>query len=496
MLSPTSASTASRRFHWLLTAVVAVFGAVRFAGLFNDLWLDEIWSLGLVSQVHSPVEIVTRLWHDNNHPLNSLFLYWLNPARADWHYRLLSWFTGTVAVWLAGLGARRVFQQLHPGAVPVRADAAGLTTATLVGGSYFLIHYSSEARGYAPAVGFCFLAIYALLRDTGKPASAWAIVYALACMLGLLAHPVTFQVMLAGLVWSVARALPSWRRWREHLVHFASWHLVPWTWLALYYFGFVRKVEIGGGPVLALSDVLGSLAAYSLGFPSGVGATVALPVFLGVILVGLGLVWFRSRAWFGFFVTAIFVAPAVGLISSRFVLLYSRYFVVSAAVGLLLAGYALTRLWFAGRAARGVGVVALAGFLAGNGAHTRHLLRDGRGQYQAALRHIAARTPSAAITVASDSDFRNYGVIGYYAKAVGPGHTLQYYPADQLPPEGPQWIFLHRLDGGPPPPADDLNAGAGWHYRLDGVFPHGPLSGWTWYVFRNLDPAVLGPAPR
>jgi hypothetical protein len=476
--------------------LVILFGAVRFAGLFNDLWLDELWSLALVGQLHSPAEVLTRLWHDNNHPLNSLFLYWLNPAKADWHYRLLSWFTGTAAIGFAGLIARRLFVLLHPGASPGQAPAAGIITATLVGGSYFLVHYSSEARGYAPAVGFCFLAIYALLRDTGKPASAWAVVYGLGCGFGLLAHLVTFQVMLAGLVWSAARALPSWRRWREHLVHFACWHLVPWAMLALYYFGFVRKVQIGGGPVLALSDVLGSLAAYTLGLPSGAGAAVALPILLGVILVGLGLVWFRSRAWFVFFVTAIVVAPAVGLISSRFVLLYSRYFIVSAAVGLLLAGYVLTRLWFAGRAASFAGAVALTAFLAGNGAHTRHLLRDGRGLYQAALRHIAARTPSALITVASDSDFRNSGVIGYYAKAVGPGHTLQYYPADQLPPEGPQWIFLHRLDGGPPPPAPDLNVGAGWHFRLDGVFPHGPLSGWTWYVFRNLDPQVLPPAAR
>jgi hypothetical protein len=37
-----SAAAGDARFHWALGAMVAVFGAVRFACLFNDLWLDEI----------------------------------------------------------------------------------------------------------------------------------------------------------------------------------------------------------------------------------------------------------------------------------------------------------------------------------------------------------------------------------------------------------------------------------------------------------------------
>jgi len=500
--SPVVAPVQSR-FYWALGALVVVFGAVRFACLFNDLWLDEIWSLRLVQQLHSPAEILTRLWHDNNHPLNSLWLYLVMPAKADWIYRLLSWFTGTATVGLAGLIAHRQFQRLHPEAASGKAEAAGLFTAVVVGGSYFLIHYSSEARGYAPAVGFGFLAIYALLRVSGRPANAWAIVYGLACVLGLLSHLVAFQVMLGGLVWS-AVALWTWPRWRDRFVHLVCWHLGPWIFLGLYYWGFVRHVEIGGGPQLALSNVLGTLAAFTLGFPSGLGVFVALPVFLSVSLLVLGLIWCRDRAIFGFYLTAIFIAPALGLCSSRFVLLYPRYFIVSAALALLLVGYALARLCFSGgmgligpigRIGRMTGGVLLAGFLVGNGMHAARLLRDGRGQYQAALRYIAERTPTSAITVSSDSDFRNFGVMEYYKSVVGPGHQLQYYPTNQLPPDGPQWIFLHRLDESVPVPPDALQDAAGRNYRLVRVFPHAPLSGWEWYIYRNLDPTVLPAAP-
>lgn len=502
MASPTTQPpSVPRWFPWALGGVVAIFGAVRFACACNDLWLDEIWSLRLVQPLHSPAEILTQLRHDNNHPLNSLWLYLLGPGQAEWAYRLLSWFMGTATVGLAGLIGRRLFRQLHPGERPAAADAAGWVTAVLVGGSYFLIHYSSEARGYAPAVGFGFLAVYALMHAAGRPANKWAVVYGLGCGLGLMSHLVTFQVMLAGLVWSGLVLFKRWGSWRERLVHLAGWHLGPWLLLGIYYLGFVRKIEIGGGPKLALGEVLRTLAVFCLGFPSGPGAWVALPVFLGATLLGLGLLWRRDRAVAGFYGAGIFLAPALGLGSSRFVLLYPRYFIMSAALALVVVGYALARLWFSGMGPMGrmgpmiVGLL-LGVFLMGNGLHVFRLLRDGRGQYQAALRYIADHTPAGVITVSSDADFRNFAVMDYYKSAVGPQHQLQYFPSNQPPPEGVQWVFLHRLDDTAPVPPDTLHDTGGRNYQLSRVFPHAPLSGWEWYVYRNLDESVLPPVER
>lgn len=492
--SPGTALHQPRVFWIVLGAVTAVFGAVRFGCLFNDLWLDEIWSLRLLEQIRSPMGILTQLLHDNNHPLNSLFLYWLMPAKADWTYRLLSWFTGTATVWLAGLIARRQFQLLHPGDA-AGAPAAGLITATVFGSSYLLIHYSSEARGYAPAVGFGFLAIYSLWRGAGRPAGAWAVVYGLACVLGLVAHLVVFQVMLAGLAWSAVTALRDWPRWRDRLVYLAGWHLGPWTFLGAYYFAFVRKVEIGGGPRNPLIGVLGDLAAFSLGFPGSAGVLLALPVFLAVIVAVLLHLWRRDRALACFYATAIFIAPMLGMLSSRFGLLFPRYFIMSAACALLLAGDALTRLWHSRSAMRGTGAVVLAGMLLGNGAHTVRLMRDGRGQYQPALRYIADHTPSAAITLTSDSDLRNFGVMEYHARVMNLGRELQYFPGNELPPGGTQWVLYHRLDGGAEPPGE-LYRTDGLHYQLDRVYRHAALSGWDWYVYHNVNPAVLAPLPR
>ena len=157
-----------------------------------------------------------------------------------------------------------------------------------------------------------------------------------------------------------------------------------------------------------------------------------------------------------------------------------RFFVLV----LLLAGYVLARLWARGSAWRWVTLGLVALFLAGNALHTCRLGRDGRGQYQAALRHLVERTPTPVVSVCSDSDFRNGPLIGYHAAAIGLGRRIRYYPADRVPRAGTQWLIIHRLDGGEVPPGA-VGDPRGNRYELEQVFPHAPLSGWDWYVYRR-----------
>lgn len=480
-------------FFWALGAVTVAFGAVRFAGAGNDLWMDEIWSLGFISQLHAPAEILTRFLHDNNHPLYSLWLYALGPGHAAWVYRLLACVTGTVTVALAGLIGRRQFQLLHAAAAPARAATAGLLTATVVGGAYLLVHYSSEARGYGPAVMFGFLAMYALTFASGRPASGWAVVYGFACALGLLAHMVAFQVLLAGAAWSALVVFKNWNNWRDRWVHLACWHLGPGLFFGAYYFGFARMVDRGGGPTIPLAELLRTLSVFTLGLPRGTNAAGAMELFLGVTLAGWFLIWRRDRALAVFYFTGIFLAPAAGIYSSGYAVLFPRYFIMSGALAVLLGGYALARLWTASRTGRLLAGVLLGAFLVGNGVHVARLLRDGRGQYQAALRYIGEHTPAGPITVSSDSDFRNFIVMEYYKAAVGPDHQLQYFPGGRPVPGGVQWVFFHRLDESTPVPPETLHDPEGHNYQLVRVFPHAPLSGWEWYVYRNLDPNLLPP---
>jgi len=49
--------------------------ALRLPGMMHDLWLDEIWSITLIRKLSSPLGIFTEIRYDNNHWLNSLYLY-------------------------------------------------------------------------------------------------------------------------------------------------------------------------------------------------------------------------------------------------------------------------------------------------------------------------------------------------------------------------------------------------------------------------------------
>jgi hypothetical protein len=468
----------------ILGGLVAGFAVVRLLGVFNDLWLDEIWSVRMVEAIKSPLEILTTLRHDNNHPLNSLFIYCLLPTQADWTFRLLSWFSGSLSVWLAALVARRLYQQLHPADSARHGAIGGLLTALLVGASYLLIHYSSEARGYAPAVMFSLLAIFALQHFQAKSARWWALVYWLACGLGLLAHLATVQVLVAGLGFSLLGLIKSAEGRLARLRNLLWWHLLPWVGFGAYYLGFVRKIEIGGGPETPLLNVLGETAVYVLGLPMTSGVGVALSLL--VILVGMGL-WLMGRVggWKEVLLYSllIFVTPAFGIVFSKFNLLFPRYFLLSAAFGLVVTGYVLTRAWLRGGWSRTLVGWGLILFLVGNAVHVTHLVQFGRGQYRVALREIAARTPSEVIAIGSDHDFRNQVLVDYYRAVVAP-KSITYFPVDQQPPWGVEWLLLHRLDGDPTPPALIADA-HGNRFAPEMVYPHAALSGWDWFVYHR-----------
>lgn len=195
------ASSASSRWLTIAISLIGGFALVRLAGMAGDLWLDEIWSVRMVEQVKSPWEILTVLRHDNNHPLNSLWLYWLGPDAAGWSYRLLSWFAGSVSVGLAGAIAGR--QALNLSSDETAAKLTAALAMVLTGGSYLLIHYSSEARGYAPMLACALGAVWALQHADDAKWGRWAIGYAMAAGLGLLAHVAMAQVLVAGVLWSL-----------------------------------------------------------------------------------------------------------------------------------------------------------------------------------------------------------------------------------------------------------------------------------------------------
>ena len=166
--------TAASRNRWLYASgsvlIVALAAVIRIRAAHNDLWLDEIWSLDFVSLIKSPLDVFTKIHHDNNHYLNTLWLYCIG-AHGNWlQYRILSIVAGIGTIVLAGLIGRE------------RNIASSLFAMALTTGSYVLILYSSEARGYASAIFFSFLSYYLLDRYLKQQRWTTALLFSLSAV--------------------------------------------------------------------------------------------------------------------------------------------------------------------------------------------------------------------------------------------------------------------------------------------------------------------------
>ena len=118
----------------LILACVIAGAVLRVWAAFDNFWLDEIWSLNLAQSIRHPWEIIT-LHRDNNHMLNTFYLFLVGKQQSWFWYRILSVVTGAASVAIIAYGTLR------------RGFLEAATATALAALSYPLILYASEARG-------------------------------------------------------------------------------------------------------------------------------------------------------------------------------------------------------------------------------------------------------------------------------------------------------------------------------------------------------------
>lgn len=161
----------------------------------GGLWTDEAWSVIYAQQAEDVLGIFTRINHDNNHHLNSLWLQWVGPDASPMLIRGLSIVTGSITIAIAGLIGLR------------RNSATGIIAASLFAISPIMVVYGSEARGYAPMMLALMIMIWRIdlwldERSAPKP----ALILAICALFGSFSHltilPAVFMlglwVFLAG----------------------------------------------------------------------------------------------------------------------------------------------------------------------------------------------------------------------------------------------------------------------------------------------------------
>jgi len=280
-----------------IAILIVVGAALRLAGMFDDFWLDEIWSLRIARSMRSVSDLLlspTARW-DNNHPLITLVMYLTGERAAWWIWRIPSLLGGIGSIILAAVLLERTDR------------AAALLGTGMLALSYPLILYSSEARGYALAVFFALLALDAMDRCLRHFSAAAMLVFITACLLGILSH-LTFIHAYAGIfVWSVRRVGLSGKG-RAALVRL---HALPLVFFVLVYFSFARHLSIGGAPEQRPAPAVLESIGQLLGLAGSAAAIVA--GILGIVLLSVCIVALARRGcdlWIVVLVAAV-ISPAL-----------------------------------------------------------------------------------------------------------------------------------------------------------------------------------------
>lgn len=495
-------STARVRLLFLIC--IAAGAAVRVAAACGDFWLDEIWSWELARRQSSLLDIVLRLPDENNHFLNTMWLYFIGPGQGWLICRLPNVLAGVGSVVLAGLIARR------------DGTAAAVASMALVAGSYLLIHYSSEARGYGLVVFFSLLACHTLSLARERPTLGRELAFGAACVLGFLSQPVfvyAYGSLALWWLWGAVQALRSEpvatpaaqprvrgsrrsmndvrathptgeRRLATLVVDGLRCHAIPLAFLVWFYFTILRRMVNSGGPVIPLYEVVAQTLSLAVGGPWGGWPAMVAAGGVAVIAVAGVIGLFRSAddRWV-LYASVLCLMPTGLMLATGRHEVYPRYFTIAVAFLCLLLGRLAGLAWDSGRRGRTMAALFVLAILIGNGMHTARLLRLGRGGYLAALDFMQQETSVDKLTIGSDHDFRNAMVLSYYSQYRREGSEWEYFPQDTWGRQSPEWFLTHDLDPEARPPGSVELLGT--NYRLQRDYPYAGLSGWSWAVYRK-----------
>jgi hypothetical protein len=457
---------------WAPGLILTLAALLRVSAVGGELWYDEVWSWEFARQAQTPGEIFwgAHYHHDNNHKLNTLVLYVLPDGLPWWCYRVHSLVAGIVAVGLAmWLGKQQ-------------GQVEMILTGLLVGTSYWMVLYGVEARGYALALCFAFLAfgslrLYLLEGKKSVLPLFWASV-----ILGFLSHLTFLFCYVALLIWSVYHGARHRTSSREEFLHAVRCHAIPGLFCVLLYLVDLRKTELGGGSALSVTQVLGRL----LGLGVGAGPLPWLLISmlaLAVALAGLVLLYREGSTAWVFFAVVILAQPIVFLIK-RPPFVFERYFLLSFTFWLILAGHLLAWVWLRSRVDKVVVVAVVALVCLGNTAEVLRFREQGRGQFLDALAVIERRTAGNEVILTADHDYHIEKMVEFYAPYLHSAKAISYQKRDSLPEAGVEWLIVHRLDHRYPPGPTARDARGNLYHLVRG-FPCNNHAGWHWFVYRN-----------
>lgn len=410
-------------------AVIAAFGLVlRISAANGDLWLDEIWSLTLLAKITSVDQVFWRINHDNNHFLNSIWMYLMGPDASFFAYRALSIVIGTATIFAAAA------------VVADRGRAAQYVAAILFAVSYPIVNFGSEARGYSGLILFSLLSIWALQRRLDGKSSG--IPLAVVILLGFLSHLTMIAIVFALVVWTIWTLLLRDERPLGVLIEviriFLPAFIAVLPLVAVIVYGdMTYGFTVGGLTPFSLDFFFrgaASMAAFTLGLPQSNPRWISI----AAVIVPVALAaWVAPSKRSSLYLIGVVAIP-LAMMSMKLPNLQSaRYFLPCIIMYLLGMAELIGHLIGTGRATwqRIFATVLLVLLLLSSCLALWRFFELSRGYYSAAVAEITA-DPDQASYAASNA-FRTEMVVDYLGRRAG--SSAELVQTDDLCERQPEW---------------------------------------------------------
>ncbi len=449
----------------LLSSLLIVFAAR------GDLWLDEIWSLSFAEAAKTPWEILSLFKHDNNHILNTLFLYLIGQQQNLFLYRAFAILSGIVSLILLVKIASQ-WGRLE-----------GIFVLLLAGTSYPLILYFSEARGYAPAILFSLLSFY-ILQNIQIRHSVKLVLFWLTSILGVLAHLTYLIVFSALAIYIIHYEFTANKTFFVKSWQTAKYLSVPFIFIIFFYFSYVRGMAIGGGPPIDRFTELAKGADCLLGLPDTLWIIGLLLITLIVSFATITAYSEKKPEW-SFYLAVLLIMPTAIIAVTNPAYFHFRYVIVCFPFYYLIISFILAKVWRVDKKVlRYLVVLILFLYVAGQSMYLLPLFHYGRGNYQAIIKEMVDTTAANVITVGSDNDFRNKVVLSFYARFLPKGKTIQYVNQGFWASQPPEWLIVHNLDE-LAVPEPWVQTSTNRIYRLIKTEKFSGNSGFSWFLYRD-----------
>lgn len=408
---------------------------LRLPAAFQDPWIDELWTWGLVRQADSFWSAITNPT-SNNHPLHTAFVWFVGDRSSFWPYRLPALATGVAAVLLAARSAGR------------HGRTAAIFAATLIAFSYVLTVYSSEARGYAPLVFFSLAAYETAWTWLDGGRKRWLAAFWLCAVLGFLSQYL-FVVGWAAIALGIARRTlragegDAVDRRRAGFVQLALMCGPPLVFFAVWGIAVARHVVNAGAPPFDAWHVVATTITWTLGWPAWAAIPGAAFVLFVLVLDSVQLAR-RSDATWIVQVAGVLVLPAAGAFLLRDAYLAPRYFLVALAFWLLSLARVLGRGWADRGLSRAGALAVVTIFVIGGVARTIPFLRVGRGTNGLLVASMIERSSAPRPRVAGNYDFNVGAQLEWHARALPPGRGLEYVSVRRVASDGADFLVIEE----------------------------------------------------